>query len=799
MNEAILFCGIVLFSLLFRYVGSKLDKKQLTIKKHKLNAGSVFFKALSVVLFLLYMPELFVKESIAYQIGLTGIEMGMLLPYSPVQTVFLGILKWLTMLAVGATITMPFFDKQEAKDFSTFAAPVIILLNIIFFRAVADSILYQANATYSLYHWRIVVHACVIALMGAISFERLIRFILEKDNKDIARRLGRVGLFILLYLMAFMPTYMPQLFLGEVGKEPAGFTVPHRLMLYLTFLFPLVMQIIFGKKSLSERRYFLIMLALSGFFSYFGQYFYPGRTIISTLPLHLCNTAIALMLFAFVFRLNGVFYFTYFVNIMGALCAMLLPTTAGAFTRMDNILFFYNHIYAIILPFMGVSLGVFERPNIKLMYKAILFFAVYVLFAAVMDAWLNNSASLNNVSVPFGRSGHIDIDYFFLYSDFFIKKGIFSWAYPIKYNYILQFTLGDTQMTFYYLYILTVFLISVVLMFAFWGLYGVLYKVEDAHRELARRKKLMWVDRLNLLKELDGRSVKEPLHPEGAHMIKINHFSKTYAGSSKNAVSDLNLEIYEGEVFGFIGHNGAGKSTTIKSLVGIQTITDGSIEIQGYDIARQPLEAKLNIGYVSDNHAVYEKLTGREYVSYVADLYMVSEEDKKERIDYYANMFGLTEAMDREIKSYSHGMKQKLMVISTLIHNPKVWILDEPLTGLDPTSAHQIKECMRMHANAGNIVFFSSHVIEVVEKICDRVAIISGGKLCKVCTPEDLVAEGKSLEELYLMYASRAAEDAPASDVSAHAEETVSVAEEGDSEDAALEKEVAATTGEDDD
>ena len=252
---------------------------------------------------------------------------------------------------------------------------------------------------------------------------------------------------------------------------------------------------------------------------------------------------------------------------------------------------------------------------------------------------------------------------------------------------------------------------------------------------------------------MNGRPLTEPLHPEGAHMIKISHFSKTYSGSTKNAVSDLNLEIHEGEVFGFIGHNGAGKSTTIKSLVGIQTITEGTIEIQGYDIARQPLEAKLNIGYVSDNHAVYEKLTGREYVSYVADLYMVSEKDKEERIAYYADMFGLTAALDNEIKSYSHGMKQKIMVISALIHNPKVWILDEPLTGLDPTSSHQIKECMRAHADAGNIVFFSSHVIEVVEKICDRVAIISGGKLRRVCKPDELLKEGQSLEELYLMYA----------------------------------------------
>jgi len=763
MNEAILFCGIVLFAVGFRYLGSKLANKQIVIKQKEMNAGDVFFKALSVALFLLYMPHLFLKESVAWQVGLTEIfngngELigGAHLPYGAVATAFLAILKWATLLTVAVTVTLPFFDKRESKDYAIFVSPVVVLLNVIFFRPVATSIVYSATETLSLYHWRVVVYACVVALMGAISFDRLIRFVMEKDYKDLGRRFGRLGLYVLLYLLAFMPTYVPQLLFGYVGQEPKDFTVTHRLLLYFTVLFPLLMQVLFGKKDIKERRYLLIMLALSGFFAYFGQYIYPGKTIISSLPLHLCNTAIALMLFAYVFKLNGIFYFTYFVNIMGALFAMIMPDLGGEVTQMGNVIYYYNHIYAVILPLMGVALGVFPRPNIKLMRKAILFFAFYVFFAATMDAWLNNSASLNNVSVPYGWNGHIDINYFFLYSDFFIEKSVFHWAFPLKHNYVLQFRLGDTMMTYYYVYVLLVFAISVALMFAFWGLYGILYKVEDSHRELARRKKLMRVDKVNLLKELGDRSVKEPLHPEGAHMIKINHFSKAYAGSTKNAVTDLNLEIYEGEVFGFIGHNGAGKSTTIKSLVGIQTITEGSIEIQGYDIARQPLEAKMNIGYVSDNHAVYEKLTGREYVSYVADLYMVSEADKEARVNKYAAMFGLTEAMDREIKSYSHGMKQKLMVISALIHDPKVWILDEPLTGLDPTSAHQIKECMRMHADAGNIVFFSSHVIEVVEKICDRVAIISGGRLCRVCKPDELVSEGQSLEELYLMYASQA-------------------------------------------
>ena len=239
-------------------------------------------------------------------------------------------------------------------------------------------------------------------------------------------------------------------------------------------------------------------------------------------------------------------------------------------------------------------------------------------------------------------------------------------------------------------------------------------------------------------------------------MIKIENFTKQYSGAKEPSVSDFNLIINDGEVFGFIGHNGSGKSTTIKSMVGIQSLTSGSVIIDGYDISKQPLEAKLKIGYVSDNHAVYEKLTGREYVNYVADLYLVSQEDRDVRIAKYVKMFNLEDAFDREIKGYSHGMKQKLVVIASLIHNPKVWILDEPLTGLDPTSAFQIKECMREHANNGNIVFFSSHVIEVVEKICDRICIIQRGKMVGVYDLKELGSQGLTLEQLYMTHVAQA-------------------------------------------
>jgi ABC-2 type transport system ATP-binding protein len=250
--------------------------------------------------------------------------------------------------------------------------------------------------------------------------------------------------------------------------------------------------------------------------------------------------------------------------------------------------------------------------------------------------------------------------------------------------------------------------------------------------------------------------MNEPLEKEALKMIKIENFSKKYSGSDRFSVKDLNLEIKAGEVFGFLGHNGAGKSTTIKSIVGIQSITQGRITIDGYDITKQPIEAKLRVGYVSDNHAVYEKLTGREYINYVADLYLVPVEEREARIAKYTKMFNLVDAIDREIKGYSHGMKQKLVVIASLIHNPKVWVLDEPLTGLDPTSAFQIKECMREHANNGNIVFFSSHVIEVVEKICDKICIIARGNLVGIYDLNEMAAQGITLEQLYMQHVANA-------------------------------------------
>lgn len=244
---------------------------------------------------------------------------------------------------------------------------------------------------------------------------------------------------------------------------------------------------------------------------------------------------------------------------------------------------------------------------------------------------------------------------------------------------------------------------------------------------------------------------KEKLMSENREAkFELKHFSKKYATSKVYAVKDANLVVNAGEIFGFLGPNGAGKSTIIKSVVGIQPITEGNIEICGYDVATESVSAKANIGYVPDHYALYEKLTGREYINYIADIYEVPQKERDERIEKYVHLFELEGSIDSKIRTYSHGMKQKITIMSALVHNPKVWILDEPLTGLDPNSIYQVKECMKQHAAEGNIVFFSSHLIDIVEKLCVRIAIIKKGQIQCVKTVEEIEASGITLEQFYL-------------------------------------------------
>lgn len=230
-------------------------------------------------------------------------------------------------------------------------------------------------------------------------------------------------------------------------------------------------------------------------------------------------------------------------------------------------------------------------------------------------------------------------------------------------------------------------------------------------------------------------------------MLRIEHLTKTYG--EKKAVDDLSLHIQPGEIFGFIGHNGAGKSTTIKSAVGILKFEEGTITICGKNIRDNPVECKKNLAYIPDNPDLYEFMSGIKYLNFIADIYAIPTAERQERIRKYADLFELTKDLGQPVSAFSHGMKQKLAVISAWLHDPKLIVMDEPFVGLDPKASHLLKEMMREHCDKGGAIFFSTHVLEVAEKLCDKVAIIKQGRLVIEGTMEEVKGD-ESLEEVFL-------------------------------------------------
>ena len=230
-------------------------------------------------------------------------------------------------------------------------------------------------------------------------------------------------------------------------------------------------------------------------------------------------------------------------------------------------------------------------------------------------------------------------------------------------------------------------------------------------------------------------------------MLKIAHLTKTFG--EKKAVDDLSLEIAPGEIYGFIGHNGAGKTTTLKSVVGIQQFDAGEITIGGISLKKDPLACKRQLAYIPDNPDLYDFMTGIKYLNFIADIFGVSASDRQERIRNYADLFELTDDLAQPIAAYSHGMKQKLAIISAWIHDPKLIIMDEPFVGLDPKASHLLKGMMREVCDGGGAIFFSTHVLEVAEKLCDKVAIIKAGKLIRSGTMEEVKGDD-SLEDVFL-------------------------------------------------
>ena len=497
MNALILALGCAGGTAGTYFACNALKNKRIHVGKREICLSDLILWFFSILLFAALIPYLFWMNAISNQVGLNG-EL-----FSPTGYILVSVLEWLTVMTVATAIVMPFFKKQEARDYCAFFAIPVILLNIICLKPVITANL----GVWDMTHWRTWIHGARILLTAMICGNACIKAIVGRDFDNIGKRLGKMALFIILYLLAFMPTYVPQLMFGTVGEVTEDFTFIHRLFIYPSFVLPILIYFAQRNKSENDRHFILVMLALSGFIQYF--IYHPHRSGSSLFPLHLCNTAMVLMLIAYAFKIKSLYYFTYFINVLGAFCAIILPNLSHAALSLTSMTYWYNHWYAFFLPLLGVALGVFERPSLKLMASSLIVFTIYVGFVFFLNSYLNSPKF----------EGEYNADYFYLYSDFFIDK--FAFAKNLKYNHIWEYQAFGTTLKAFPVYVLTIYIVFIALTFAIWGFYTTIFNVSDAHRKLAYRKKLQRVDHLQLLKELDGRPLNTPLHPEGANMVYL--------------------------------------------------------------------------------------------------------------------------------------------------------------------------------------------------------------------------------------------------------------------------------------
>ncbi len=641
---------------------------------------------------------------------------------------------WLIYTVQLAAILYPFFEKHiplvaPIARYAAFAVYAGSIAALPILNRAQDGDLADG------FHYRLLIFAIELGVGLALALYQITRQ--RRPAFKFVKLLKTLAIFAGMMLMA-LPHWVPQAIFGK-GNDAIiinDFTLAHRLVLYGSVIFALAVHFLFAKCEYEQRRFALLYISMATMISFCYNYDFSVFISLEQWPLHLCNTAMFIIPLVLIFKMEKLYYFTIFINVLGAFFAMIMPNIGDdiGWLSSGSLQFWCNHYMAMMLPVLLMSLRIFNRPKMKqFIYSLVAFFGYYLL-VLFMNAWLTAKG--------------FSVDFFFINSDFIAEK-LGSWAENLR-KITFEFKLADLNLLIYPVYQSLYFVVYIVLSFAMWFLYEQAFEITDTYAIITERNRKIKADRLALEAQLAGRSMQEPMNPQNEGKLILRDFSKRYSTSDVYAVYKANLEIDGGQIFGFLGPNGAGKSTIIKSIVGIQTITSGQIEISGYDAEKQSVEAKMQIGFVPDHYALYENLTGREYINYIADLYNVSRKDRDERIAEYVKRFRLETAIDNPMKTYSHGMKQKITIMSALVHNPKIWILDEPLTGLDPESIFQVKECMKEHASRGNIVFFSSHIIDVVENICDRIAIIRKGQILCTKTVAEIKESGVPLEAFYM-------------------------------------------------
>ena len=721
--------------------------------KFKNRILSYVMKPFAALLFVVaFLRHLYLQTAVYYVQGLDH-------PSSPFNvdgpnpglTAFAIILVWLSYAAMLTTVMSTFFNfKTLRRIVNLFSLPVYAVI-LGFFETYGIALLgNEAFGPESIRIW-------IVAAEVGVGLALVAGNIISDGRFEVPLKLADFGNWIyglVFAILAVMPCYVPQAFFVEI--DPAikliDLTAEHRYMLYGAIILPIVIFHLLKNKTVEVNRMILTYISLAWFWTYMSIWNYKDLLGVSgpitsfedlltsapAWPLHLCNMAMILYPLCMVFNMKRLFNFCLFINVVGSVFAMFIPGALNGVNAIGTarISFWLNHYAAFCMPLLMVSLKVFKRPKFRQWVYAIIALIVY------FGAMLFTNAYMT------ARFPGVEYDYFFINSDFIVST-LGDWAEKTR-DLVWTINVQGYDLNFYPIYQALFISVYVLLSLGVWFVLALLFSALDAGEDKRNRAKDYKRMKKDLKKYLGNKSVTESISGDTSPSLVIRNFSKRYGSNKHYSVSDVSFEVKGGEIFGFLGPNGAGKSTIIKSMVGIQTITSGNIEICGFDVEKQAVAAKMNTAFVPDHYALYENLTGREYINYIADLFEVSREDRDAFIEKYVELFQLTGAFDNQMKTYSHGMKQKITIMSALVHNPKVWILDEPLTGLDPTSIHEVKECMKEHAAKGNIVFFSSHIIDVVEKLCDKIAIIKKGQLRAFTSMKDLNDKGIDLEQYYL-------------------------------------------------
>jgi ABC-2 type transport system ATP-binding protein len=695
----------------------------------------IFFASIAIVLNLIFLVRFMMGHDYLEKVIKLSSDL-----LSPREIGIGGVLSCLRTGEILFVVVLSFLKSRIFIDFSKYVLSPLMVLNIAFLPMTVTSIVGAMDDPIAIS--RTYLMAVELGIMTSLLlYNRYEHFDLKINRSTVKGIL--VASFFLLVLS--INDNLPQALLGKTIfylPLPNKLNITHRVFVYLAFLLPTIYYILLYPYDYAHRRAFLFFIASAALFAYAAIRKYEVWTSVPSMPLHLCNTAMYIVPLTLIFKTHKVFYFTMFINVIGAFFALLMPNygSNSLIFQPAVVEFFINHLYAFFMPVLIVLLGIYERPRWRYFGYSMVGFLLYFLLVLFLNVYYTALGS--------------SVDFFFLNSSFIADK-LGQWAENLfKIN--ASFTVDGLTLVFHPAYQVAFYLTYVLLALIMRYVYEFLFVALDrsvALYEKNRAYKISFYERKKSQKsEYGGKNMNEEKGHEPS--LVIEGLTKRYGSNKKDAVKDFSLRLKGGKIYGFLGKNGAGKSTIIKSIVGMHEFNSGEISVCGYDVERENIEAKSCIGFVPDHYALYENLTGRQYVNYVADLYSVSKDERNARIEEMLDELEMRAQFDRQMKTYSHGMKQKITIMAALVHNPKVRILDEPMTGVDPNSIFEIKEMMRRHAKRGNIVFFSSHLIDVVKNLCDEIIIIKHGQFVLRMTMDEIKECGIDLEKLFIEKAS---------------------------------------------